>query len=214
MRGLGERELDLGLAQGRFTAADLTVERGAADEESAQQEILGRSSSERPDERSRLRIQLAAGEQRCDARMLLERGERLRAVRQHGEIASIAELGGEPLQGRGGVEPDDAARADQGGQLLRDDPLRSGVAAGARLEPLRPDRHRAAAHAVRAPLVDEDVEVSADRHLAHVELGGELANEHGAVGVEPASDGVEPFEALQIHERASRVVDFGAPAPC
>ena len=71
-----------------------------------------------------------------------------------------------------------------------------------------PDGHRAAAHALGDALVDEHVEVTTDRHLAHVELVGELRDPHATVGVEAASHQLEPFEGLDVH----RVTSWGSPS--
>ena len=52
-------------------------------------------------------------------------------------------------------------------------------------------------------LVDEHVEVTPDRHLAHVELSGELLHAHAAVGVEAVAHQLQPFEGLDVHRVTS-----------
>ena len=48
-------------------------------------------------------------------------------------------------------------------------------------------------------LVDEQVEVAPDRHLADVELSGELLHPDAAVGVEAMTHQLEPFQCLDVH---------------
>ena len=62
-----------------------------------------------------------------------------------------------------------------------------------------PDGHCAATHACRDALVDEQVEVAPDRHLADVELGGEIGDADAPVGVEATAHELEPFQRVDVH---------------
>ena len=64
-------------------------------------------------------------------------------------------------------------------------------------------RRRTTAHPLGDALVDEHVEVTPDRHLAHVELAGELGDAHPTIGVEAMSHQLQPFECLDVHRGAS-----------
>ena len=88
---------------------------------------------------------------------------------------------------RRGVDADGAARADQVDQLLGDAVLGARVLAEAVGELLGPDRDAPPRMRWADALLGEHVEVAPDRHLADVELGGELGDAHAAVGVEAVS---------------------------
>ena len=80
------------------------------------------------------------------ARVVLHRTERVGPVGQDGDVARLAEAGGEPLHRRRRVDADRAAGADEVEQLLRDARLGARGAAGIALRTLavpRPLRHRA-----------------------------------------------------------------------
>jgi hypothetical protein len=52
-------------------------------------------------------------------------------------------------------------------------------------------------------LVDEHVEIAADRHLADVELAGELNDPDAAIDIEAPADQAEPVHAFQVHREAA-----------
>src|SRR5205809_539719 len=81
--------------------------RGAHDQP-AQEDVARSASSERPHEASGAWVELATGEQRGHAGMLVECLERLRPVRQNREIARFGEAYREPLQRGGRVDADRA----------------------------------------------------------------------------------------------------------
>ena len=77
-----------------------------------------------------------------------------------------------------------------------------------------------AAHALGHAFVDEHIEVAANRHLAHVELVGELRDPDAAVRVEAVPHQLESFERLDVHRATSwssasvaRAVSASAKAP-
>ena len=131
---------------------------------------------------------------------LLQRAERVEAVRQHGEVAHRREAGRQPLQRRRGVDADRPTDADEVDQLVGDPSLGPRVLLGPGGELLGADGDGAAAHAVGDAFVDEHVEVAADRHLADVELAGELHHAHAPVDVEAPADQPEPVHALEVHD--------------
>ena len=66
-------------------------------------------------------------------------------------------------------------------------------------ELLRSDGHGAATHPMGDALVDEHVEIAADRHFADVQLAGELDDTHSTVDVESPADQAESIHAVEVH---------------
>ena len=171
----------------------------ALDEQPPQHHVAGGAGRQRADEAAGRLVELATSEQGGDARMFLQRAERVESVRQHGQIAHRGQPGGQALQRRRGVDADRPADADEVDQLVGDPSLGPRVLLRPGGELLRTDGDGAAAHTVGDALVDEHVEVAADRHLADVELAGELHDADAAVDVEAPADQPEPVHAVEVH---------------
>ena len=184
----------------------------ALDEHPAQHDVVRGARRERPDEAARRVVEGAAGQQRRDAGVLLQGAKRVETVRQHGQVARRREAGRQALERRRGIDPDRAALPDEREQLVGDATLRPAVLFGPRRELLGTDGHRSPAHPMRDALVDEQVEVATDRHLAHVELAGQVEHPNAAVDVEAPTNQVEPLHAFQIHGVHPSTSVFGRPA--
>ena len=218
--GPTERDLDLGLLERRLARTELGIDRGRAHEQAAQHHVARGPRREWADQASGPAVELTAGEQCGDAGVFLQGPERVGPVGEHGEIAHAPEPCREPLQGRRRVDADRAARADHVDQLLGETRLGARVLTKAGGELLWSHGDGPAAHALGHAFVDEHVEVAADRHLAHVELVGELRDPDAAVRVEAVPHQLEPFERLDVHRATSwssasvaRAVSASAKAP-
>ncbi len=92
-----------------------------------------------------------------------------------------------------------------GKELLGDARLGACVLTEPSGELLRSHRDRATPYALGDALVDEHVEVAPYRHLADVELDGEVGHSHATVDVESLPHEVEPFEGLHVHRWVSSI---------
>ena len=57
-------------------------------------------------------------------------------------------------------------------------------------------------HLAQQVLGVEGVEVAADRHLGHVEIGGEVGDPDGAAGVQRPQDRLASFGGEHLHPRS------------
>src|ERR687891_109371 len=165
-------------------------------------------STERLGQAARARVELDAGEQRRDAALALQGGERVLPVGHHGQVADLAQVHGQALHGRRGVEPNGAAVADQPGELGGNAVLRPDVAAEALGERLGPDGDCTAPDPLHHALLGQHVEVPTDGHLAHGERGSQVAHLDPALALDPGLDLPQPVEGVDAHDASSA----GSPA--
>ncbi len=206
----GERQLGLGVEQRRLARPELGVERRGAHEQATQHHVAAARVASGP---TRLPVDSSSSPPVSNA---VTPGWPCSERNVSSPLVSTVRLRtgarrvGQSLQRRRGVDADRSADTDEIDQLVGDPSLGPGVLLRPGGELLGPDGDGAAPNAVSNTLVDEHVEVPANRHLADVELAGELHDPDATVDIEAPADQPEPVHRFEVHGVIARTSDCGS----